>query len=59
MNLSHSTPALHLRKMTSSDHEDSVVDVTALSIIAQPLAGKKLHKKILKMVKKGNTRKGS
>lgn len=40
--------------MSTSDHEDatSVVGGT-LAVIAKPLAGKKLHKKLLKLVKKG------
>lgn len=39
----------------ASDNEDSTMEIPvgSLAVIAQPLAGKKLHKKLLKLVKKG------
>ena len=39
----------------ASDNEDVTMEIPAgaLAVIAQPLANKKLHKKLLKMVKKG------
>lgn len=39
----------------ASDNEDTTMEIPAgsLACIAQPLAGKKLHKKLLKLVKKG------
>lgn len=41
----------------ASDNEDTGMEISpaSLAVIAQPLAGKKLHKKLLKMVKKGKT----
>ena len=40
----------------ASDNEDVSMEIPSgsLALIAQPLAGKKLHKKLLKLVKKGN-----
>lgn len=39
----------------ASDNEDVSMEIPSgsLALIAQPLAGKKLHKKLLKLVKKG------
>lgn len=39
----------------ASDNEDVSMEISSgsLASIAQPLAGKKLHKKLLKLVKKG------
>jgi hypothetical protein len=39
----------------ASDNEDTGMEISAasLAVIAHPLASKKLHKKLLKMVKKG------
>jgi len=39
----------------ASDNEDVSMEIPtgSLASIAQPLAGKKLHKKLLKLVKKG------
>lgn len=39
----------------ASDNEDVSMEIPsgAIAPIAQPLAGKKLHKKLLKLVKKG------
>jgi hypothetical protein len=41
----------------ASDNEDVSMEIPSgsLASIAQPLAGKKLHKKLLKLVKKGKT----
>ena len=43
----------------ASDNEDTGMEIStaSLAVIAQPLATKKLHKKLLKMVKKGKGRK--
>ena len=42
----------------ASDNEDVSMEIPSgsLASIAQPLAGKKLHKKLLKLVKKGNVK---
>ena len=39
----------------ASDNEDVSMEIPSgsLALIAQPLAGKKLHKKLLKLVKRG------
>jgi hypothetical protein len=41
----------------ASDNEDVSMEIPSgsLASIAQPLAGKKLHKKLLKLVKKGKS----
>ncbi len=41
----------------ASDNEDVSMEIPSgsLASIAQPIAGKKLHKKLLKLVKKGKS----